>query len=237
MSDPVTDLVQQTLAQPTRTRVPDVEPIYGGSTKIELSEAPVAATVPAIPATPAAAPPAPVVLAAAENQKQVFSSYNATGSVPPGFRCSSSCMKCEHFSRHYSSDCCYSLDFSGHCYKHDFPCNAGYTCDDFVLYGSAEATAELALAEPVVAEQEVVAQEPEVLAEPVVETKLPEKPVEEEVDVFAAEFSDKELYAEAMKVTETKFKEPTSQMGKTFAKYLYKSFYKARHQTLEGAFV
>lgn len=193
--------------------------------------------------------------------KQKFSCYNPLGDPPPGLKPSESCLKCRHFCGSYDRDE-YSLDPSGHCEAFDFAVRGGYVCDSFASLKAYRAeieaqykaeTAEVTVfAEKAAAEKLSISdietgnfsktkakQEPVVeqqsLSEPapVVEPPVKETVVEKKESI---EYSDKELYSEAIGITKSRFKTPDSSIAQSFCNQRYKRLFKAKYGSLEGAF-
>jgi hypothetical protein len=306
--DLVTELVQQSaVAPPVQKVLPRTEPIYGmpqtmegGAQNADLfaglqpttqrfADPVAAAPKPTVAPEPAPVLTAPVVeevpiqsVQPIQRSKQVFSEYNPLGMPPPGLKPSISCMKCAHFCALYTEES-YRVDRVGHCHKFDFPCMAGYTCDEFESIAerrnaikAEEASEQIAvsmysektdteklldrieLGEVTTTEESsVVEQVKEVLTEPevpaAVEEPKTEVTVKEEIEptpVILSEtndkkddinkkdlqYSDKELYSEAIELTNLRFKVPDSSIARSFCKQKYRSLYRAKYGSLENAF-
>jgi hypothetical protein len=80
-----------------------------------------------------------------------------------------------------------------------------------------------------------IASREEILSEPTEPAKaVPEETVVEKKE--SIEYSDKELYSEAIGITKSRFKTPDSSIAQSFCNQRYKRLFKAKYGSLEGAF-
>jgi hypothetical protein len=157
-----------------------------------------------------------------EVAKQKFSAHQ--GDVPPGFKVSVSCANCAYFI-------CWDYEQDHFCRKHDFPCAANYTCNDFKSKREADEEAHQRFIEEVSEAREVFADAAASASE---EATEPEN--QEDYQSVLQKFSDATLADEVLTLTQSRFSK-RSIYADAFLDMHYRSEYKRRNGTLKGAFI
>lgn len=264
------DLLNDFINQSTRLATTNansgsgIEPIFGGSPSTGTYQQPQMAlpTQQFSEGVPFQAP-TPIMSQPVMSQETLrkFSCCNPVGLPPSDYSPSKSCTKCHYFEGGYSES--YGRDRAGYCAKFDFPCNSGYTCSAFELYGSVKPDAGVVsqafsdsanellnkletpkptevLTEPV-GVTPVAAPAPAPVATPVTPAVVVPTPVQlsqlvTPTKTQAVVFADSELYSEARDMTVARFSNPDSAMAQEYTRQKYVSKFRAKHGSVTKAF-